>query len=1304
MRRKDRFTRVGLALFLIPVFLSTALLYGVAPADAAPAKSPPSTQQPAPSQSATISGTDPLAVPEDPLGQQSEQQTPEISISVDVRDGHLVVRVVDVWGPGRVTLVMRSWTGVGNSPSGAGYWQFNHQLNASGGNILEPEGNQAVYKFSSRNCNTAQTECWDTYVKDIGTYGTEVVHNNCVWTGKEGNIFSCTPDAYTVNRPKGVTQQFGGNGRITRQQDANSNSITYAYTTTLPNQSGSYLATVTDPVGRPTAYGYEASDYNAGCVHQGEICHTAYRVKTATDSYGQVTTYTYAAPPGTPSPLASVTNAAGFITRYSYDGSGRLTSVTDARGFTTAITWTPTTPARVAQVTAPDGKATTYDYTLDVNGNVTGVKVTDANTKATNYEVTTAGDITRITDPLGYFTQFFYDSRHNFLGFVDARGRVTGYTYNTHNKLTQVVRDSGTCVPGVTGCDELNLTTNLSWDSPDTTPLKENLLSVTNPRGISTNYAYDANNNLTSVRRAVGTVDEALTQYAYTTWGGVASVIDPRGNTTTSAYTARHQIQTVTPPVGGATTYSYDTLDNQVTMTDGNGHAWQTEYDARRLVTSATDPAGNRTSFEYDANGNRTRAVDAQLQATLFSYDSRNRLTTITDPLNGPNHPTGYLYDAVGNLIKITNARNFSTNFGYDAANRLTQVTDALGQVTSYGYDQVGNRTSMLDRKAVTHFYTYDAVNRLAAVSAGGYPGFSYTYDADSNRLTMTDSTGTTNYTYDMLDRLTKTAYPDVKSVQYGYDKASNRTSLTYPGGTASLTYAYDAANRLSQITQGTLQWTFTYDGAGNRTRLTHPNGTQTVYAYRTNNWLSSISHQTAGGTPFEAISYTYDANGNRISQTDSSGTSSYGYDPLNRLISAAYPGTYGTWSWEYDAVGNRTQQQVAPAVPTTYTYDGNNRLTQAGAVVYSYDANGNLTGTSAGQSFRYDAFDRMTQAASTGGTVTYSYNGDGLKIQRIGPDGTTRYYYDGFRPIWETDGAGAMTAQLDRDIFGNLLSRAEPTNRRYYHTDGLGSTVALTSEAGSVTASMLYDAWGNVRTSGADIGKYRFAGAELDTASGLYHMGARFYDPSIGRWLSEDPVQSFEPASLNFYAYVANNPLILTDPAGMMPTRCDGGCTPSRQEVVVGWVNEHGKDEAQKRVRDAWKLLDRILVALNAAGIDTSGLSFRVLINAVGTGGTSGYIDVNATAGKVLNITVGLMLTRTGQRHFYLGMALGTPDLTITGSLSSVTPGWNIAFTGAYKGAAIQVGTNLGCFAKCGYIELGAGTTGVDLMAFYVW
>ncbi len=204
-------------------------------------------------------------------------------------------------------------------------------------------------------------------------------------------------------------------------------------------------------------------------------------------------------------------------------------------------------------------------------------------------------------------------------------------------------------------------------------------------------------------------------------------------------------------------------------------------------------------------------------------------------------------------------------------------------------------------------------------------------------------------------------------------------------------------------------------------------------------------------------------------------------------------------------------------------------------------------------QSFTYDPFIHLTQAAGPAGTVSYTYYGDGLKRKRMGPDGTTLYFYDGIRSIYEMDDAGAMTAQLDRDIFGNLLSRAEPNgSRRHLHTDGLGSTVVLSDEAGMFAATMFYDAWGQARsTSGTGHGKYRFTGAELDATSGLYHMGARFYDPSIGRWLSEDPIKAAGPSALNFYAYVSNNPLVYTDPSGLCDQQCLGDLNARRQELA---------------------------------------------------------------------------------------------------------------------------------------------------------
>ncbi len=360
------------------------------------------------------------------------------------------------------------------------------------------------------------------------------------------------------------------------------------------------------------------------------------------------------------------------------------------------------------------------------------------------------------------------------------------------------------------------------------------------------------------------------------------------------------------------------------------------------------------------------------------------------------------------------------------------------------------------------------------------------------------------------------------------------------------------------------MAWRPRHGAAGNRTSLGHPNGTSVAYAYLTNNWLSSITDRAPGGTTFQSVSYTYDQNGNRLTQVDPSGTTTLTYDALNRLTQAAYPGTYGTYSWTYDPVGNRLSQ-TAPGGTTNYGYDNNNRLLTAGSTTYTYDANGNLLTISTGQTFTWDVFNRLTQATGPGGTVTYAYNGDGLKTRRVGPNGTTNYYYDGIRPIWETNSQGAMTAQYDRDIFGNLLSRLEPGNvRRYYHYDGLGSTTALTDTNGAIAGTLLYDAWGNQRaTTGSGHGNYRFTGAELDTTTGLYHMGARFYDPTIGRWLSEDPVQDkpFEPASrtlhrtgdfclargcaIGSYGYRCSNSWGNCDRPGAGRSRVNGGDCP---------------------------------------------------------------------------------------------------------------------------------------------------------------
>lgn len=202
--------------------------------------------------------------------------------------------------------------------------------------------------------------------------------------------------------------------------------------------------------------------------------------------------------------------------------------------------------------------------------------------------------------------------------------------------------------------------------------------------------------------------------------------------------------------------------------------------------------------------------------------------------------------------------------------------------------------------------------------------------------------------------------------------------------------------------------------------------------------------------------------------------------------------------------------------------------------------------------------------------------------MRRSGPDGVTVYYYDGIRPIWETTGAGALKARLDRDRFGNLLSRREANGtRRYFAHDGLGGLTAITDSSGAPLASLVYDAWGNQRSSSGAWtgGNYRFTGAELDPATGLYHMGARFYAPSLGRWLTEDPRQDayFEPSTLNFYAYVANNPLLYVDPTGT--------------EVDLAALNEQRQALVKKLLDAATTGVDAIAAVVKAilAGVESA-------------------------------------------------------------------------------------------------------------------
>jgi RHS repeat-associated protein len=231
------------------------------------------------------------------------------------------------------------------------------------------------------------------------------------------------------------------------------------------------------------------------------------------------------------------------------------------------------------------------------------------------------------------------------------------------------------------------------------------------------------------------------------------------------------------------------------------------------------------------------------------------------------------------------------------------------------------------------------------------------------------------------------------------------------------------------------------------------------------------------------------------------------------------------------------------------YSYNASNDLTSNSNGSYTYDADGNTLTDASGKSYTWDFENRLVQAIVPGtnaGTTTFKYDPFGRRIQKSGPLGTTNYLYDGMSLIEETDTNGVVVARYSQSqgIDAPLaMSRSRATS--FYNADGLGSATSLANGAGALTQTYTYDSFGKpTASSGSLTNPFEYTGREFDSETGLYYYRARYYDPSIGRFTSEDPF-GFKGSGVNFYDYVQNNATNSTDPLGLCknklrPDQCD--------------------------------------------------------------------------------------------------------------------------------------------------------------------
>ncbi|WP_239127221.1 RHS repeat-associated core domain-containing protein [Asanoa siamensis] len=870
-----------------------------------------------------------------------------------------------------------------------------------------------------------------------------------------------------------------------------------------------------------------------------------------------------------------------------FDAFGRVSSTTDAKGGTTRIGYTPASGGPVTRMTTTTPAPFSWVTTADVNpywGSTT--KKTNQNGGVTDVAYDGMGRVWRVWNvgwpraghesmPSEEYTYSFAPDRDAY-PYTTSRTLHAGGGYRTTYQISDsLLRSRQTQAAGIGGervvtdinYDKLgraassyaahvepgNPSGTLWWEPEWSVPAVTRTVFDNASRPVAEIFlSGDGTDNLVEQWRTTTAYEGDLTKVTPPEGGtATTTVVDVRGRTT------ELRQHTTDQGVGGAyqsTSYTYDGRGDLTLVADPAGNRWTYAYDVKGRPYASTDPDKGRTSTEFNQYDEVQKTTDARGESLWFGYDTLGRKTELRDDSSTGRLRAKWKYDTLYTGSTAGAKGQLTETYRYEY--------DSTGAASIYKW-QVGGFNSRSQPSNVNYVIPAVEGADLATTWSFGY-GYS-AFDGSPTSVLYPGGGGLTNETvtttYDATTGLPTRLGTTAVGVN-AYVSAQDYTRFGEPTRTVRKT----ANGRYVEDT------TF-YDEATRRIRRTtvKPEGAPGTVSDRGYDYFDSGAIRAIADTP----------------QVGNGDNQCFRYDALRRLTSAWTPkagvacgtapsvanlgGPAPYWlDWAFDAVGNRTKEvSRAAAGDTTRTYTlpaGGPDAVRPHAVTrvttsapgqpdlvtnYGYDNSGNTTcrptGTAANacptgttsQTLSWDAESRVAGITASGSTVESNvYAADGARLVRRDSGGVTLYL-----PGQELrrDKSGTVTGTRYYTFAGKLVASRTASGLTWVYSDHQGTQHTSVDELGQAVTVRRQTPYGQNR--GGDpawANAKGFVGGDRD-ATGMTQLGARKYDPALGRFISVDPVQDLaDPQQWHGYSYANNDPVTRSDPTGLAP--CEPG------------------------------------------------------------------------------------------------------------------------------------------------------------------